>query len=72
MVGSAHQAVFYVYCVLWRLCNCFNFNIQPAIFDVQMCFVVLQVWERRRMWIVAGVGIEKDVRGSVEGGWERM
>ena len=59
MVGSAHQAVF-------------NFNIQPAIFDVQMCFVVVQVWERRRVWIVVGVGIEKDVRGSVEGGWERM
>ena len=43
----------------YRLCNCFNFNMQPAILMYECVFVVGQVWGAEGM-------------GSVEGGWERM
>ena len=48
-----------------RLCNCFNFNMQPAILMYECVFVVGQVWEKRGFGVWRGLG--EDVRESVEG-----
>ena len=39
-----------------RLCNCFNFNMQPAILMYECVFVVGQVWGAEGMGSVEGVG----------------